>query len=249
MFTLREIFQFIGQHDDATLKDYHKMCCDNLKDLNKRSNLLSFFIIIILSFYLFSDSIKKISLAGFDIDQKSILISAPLLLSYFILEWCLIARRRRELMKMIHHLGTKAFALPPFYSPVNFFPYFNLFSRNIMPFSFLIELVNLDTDSKIQRKLNLILIRSLFIGIPIFISYILYISFTTYPLGWQAIGCNTVAAFCLIQIFLFYISEIKLLIQVNRDDIIFLYQINNPPPSNQPTQENPNLNNQSTNEN
>jgi hypothetical protein len=236
MFTLREIYIYITQLAENQLRDYYGICCENLKALNKRSNLISFFIVVIGGFYCFSDSIKKISFLGFDIDQKSILSVSPLLLSYFILEWCLIARRRRELMKIIKHIGLTVFKINS--GGVTFiYPYFNLFSRSIMPFSFLIELINVDISSKMLRWLNFIFIVALFIIIPFFISYTLFISFTKYALNWQTVICNSVAAFCLIQIVLFYVSEIRLMIQVNKDDTIFLYQMNNPPPQNNPSVE------------
>jgi len=123
MFTLRDIFTFISQNNDETLKNYYDKCCENLKDLNKRSNFLSLLIIIIFSFYFFSTSVKKIDIIGFEIEQKIILITAPLLLSYFILEWCLIDRRRRELMKAAKHIGIKLFKIDDIFNNYPF-PYF-----------------------------------------------------------------------------------------------------------------------------
>ena len=230
MFTLRDIFTFISQNNDETLKNYYDKCCDNLKELNKRSNFLSLFIVIIFGFYFFSTSVKKIEIIGFEIEQKIILITAPLLLSYFILEWCLIARRRRELMKTAKHIGIKLFKIDDIFNNYPF-PYFGLHSRNIIPFSFLIELFNVEFKSKVNAWLLLVLIVSMWIGIPIFIGYTLYISFTKFPLTWQIIGCNLLSAFCLLQIILFYASEIKAMIFVMKDDAIFLYQLNNPAPN------------------
>ena len=229
MFTLREITSFINQFPPEQafdkLKEYYGIAVENLRHLNKRSSLLSFFVIIIAAFYGFNESIKKIEFLGFEIDQKCIIVVAPLLISYFILEWCLIARKRRESMKLMHGIAMVIFEIDS--KKEHLFPFFGLFTRIIMPFSFLIELCNIDSSSVFNRKLIRYSIGLLFITISIFICYTLYVSFTKYTLSLPIIICNLLTASCLIQIIVFYLNENKLILETMSDDAAFQLENNN----------------------
>ena len=49
MYTLKEIYQFVSDRDEETLKSYYEKCYDTLKEINKRSSLLSVFVLILLA--------------------------------------------------------------------------------------------------------------------------------------------------------------------------------------------------------
>ena len=113
MFTLKEIRQFAIDRDKPALKDYFDKCYDTLKEINKRSNLLTVFILILSAIYFFPSFIQESSVSGFKISLEIIKILTPIVhFTYFILEWCLIARRRRELVKVMKAVGGKIFDLP-----------------------------------------------------------------------------------------------------------------------------------------
>ena len=221
MFNLSEIFQFIESNDKSTLKDYYDKSYDTLKEINKRSNLITFFILVIFTIYSFSNYIIESSVLGFKINQTIIKITSPLLLSYFILEWCLIARRRRELMKIMKHIGINIFNIPASNNDLNF-NHFSLHSRNVIPFSFMIEFINVDVRSKIHAWLFLMLIFGVSIGIPTYIGICLYNSFVDFKLTIPITICNCLGVYCLIQIVLFYINEIKAIINLKKEDEEFI---------------------------
>jgi hypothetical protein len=67
MLSPSEIDQFIKsapENDQSSLKDYYNKCYDNLKELNARSNKISVFLLLLLSFYAFSSYIKDAEFLG-----------------------------------------------------------------------------------------------------------------------------------------------------------------------------------------
>jgi len=96
MLTLREIYQFVSDRNNNELKDYYDKGYDTLKEMNKRSNLLTLFILVLLALSFFPTFIKDSEISGFKVSIEIIKLLCPLLIPYFLLEWCLIARRRRD---------------------------------------------------------------------------------------------------------------------------------------------------------
>jgi hypothetical protein len=109
MLSPSEIDQFIKsipENDQSSPKEYYNRCYDNLKDINARSNKISVFLLLLLSFYAFSAYIKDAEFLGVKVSNiKLIGRLTPLLFSYFLLEWCLLAKRRRALMIIMKPLG------------------------------------------------------------------------------------------------------------------------------------------------
>lgn len=235
MYSLVEIFQFITQTDKVILKDYYDKSCNSLEHLNKRSNLISFFILIIFALFSFSSYITEFSVLGFKINEAIVVVTSPLLLSYFLLEWCLIARRRRELMKIIKHIGFNIFNIPAIGADYDF-RHFSLHSRNIMPFSFLIEFLNVDITStfrfKIFRGILILIFTSVAIYIIIALIESIYaisgfklITFAQIKIVASSILCNVLAIACLLQIILFYLNELKLFKIVQKADTQYLQNL------------------------
>jgi hypothetical protein len=152
MGTLQEISDYISSLTDDILKDYNNKSTENLKELIKRSNQITFYILIITALFLFSSYVKDGSYLGFKVSQDVIKIVSPLLMSYFLLEWCLIARRRRELIKIIKHISFKVYKIKLVNQDYKF-TRVGIFNRNVMPFSLMIEVLNIDYDSKIGNFL------------------------------------------------------------------------------------------------
>jgi hypothetical protein len=236
MFTLDEIFAFISQHADdrPLLKDYYDKSYDSLKDLNKRSNLISFFILIIFALFSFSSYITEISVSGLKVTQAVVIIASPLLISYFLLEWCLIARRRREIMKILKHIGINIFGIPAVGADYDF-RHFGLHSRNLLPFSFMIEFINVDVRSLFRFRLFQIILLLIFVSVGGYVFTALYHSANLFfsakciDLKTQIaiVLCNVLSLICLLQIVLFYVNEFQLQRRVTIADAEFISRLNN----------------------
>jgi hypothetical protein len=222
MNSLAEIYQFINsfRENSSDLKDYYDKCYDALKEIIKRSRLLSFVLIVLFALNSFSDHIKEFEIIGFKIDKDLIKITTPLLISYLVLEWCLLARRRRELQKLMKHIGFKLFPITRIEDDL-IFNHFSLQSRNIMPFSFTIEFLNIEYRALLNSMLLLLAILILFLAMPAYTGYLLYISFTAFRQSFPTLLCNLVSIYFFIHIVLFYKHEVIVLIRTERADRAF----------------------------
>ena len=208
MGTQVEIITFIDQADPNKLKDYYDKCYSTLKDINKRSNLISFFIIILLAFVFFPSYVRETEVIGIKINEGVVDYFCPLLIPYFILEWCLLARRKRELIIAMKYASYKLFdiAKPSLELP---FPFISPLSRNGMPFSFMVEISNVDSKSRLNNTLTRLAALILLVTGLIFLCYLAYHSFSQYLIPFPMIVCNCLGIYCTIRIFLFYISEFR----------------------------------------
>lgn len=218
MFTFRDLNKITETFKDEPqkLREYGDICSENIKDLTGRSNIISFVVLSIAAFYFFTSSVKTVTINGFDIDRKVVMVVSPLLLSYLIFEWCLLAKKRRELMKVLQWINILYFDIDV--SKEASFPIFSPNTRNLMTFSFIVELININSTSKIYHWCITVGIYLLFICVPSFIGYTLYLSFTLYPLNWQIVICTILTAICLISILHFYIMEIFEFIKMYKDN-------------------------------
>ncbi len=206
--TLIDIQSLILENDEAKLNEYYKRGYDNLKELNKRSNQISLFLLLLIGFCFFSSSIKDISIMGFSIHgQAAITTVAPVLISYFLLEWCLIATRRRDLIVILKQVGFVLFKIKPTVRDLEALT-FNAHSINMLPFSLFIELLSISKKSifgAIMFLLIPIVIFMLFVSV---IGYSAWLSFHVNGINAVTIICNSVAAFCSIYIGYFYYNDI-----------------------------------------
>jgi len=221
MLTLKEIYQFVSDTGRDVLKDYYDKCYDTLKEINKRSNLLSVFVLLLTAVYFFPNFIKDSTVSGFKISLDIIKVLSPLLIPYFILEWCLIARRRRELMKMMKFAGFKIFNTPTQAEKIDPF-ILSIHSRNTIPFSFMMEILNVDITSKTNVYFNRYFVRTMLGAMAIYLLYLAYTSFIQPCLTVPIIICNTLGIFCSFRIALFYYSELKDFKQANISDQAFI---------------------------
>jgi|GEM_PF-3023289 len=231
MFTLQEIYLFISrfERNSPELKEYYNKSYDALKELIKRSNLISFIIVVLIAIYSFSDYIKEFEVLSFKFDRNLIKIAAPLLISFFILEWALIARRRRELHKLLKHIAFFIFNIPRL-DPFDWHPFnFSLHSRNVQPFSFMIEIQNIDFPGQISRNLAGLSAILMLTSMPVYVGYTLYNSLTTFKLTTPILVCDLLTIYCFIHIVIFYISDIILIFRTIQSDNQFIFQITNQP--------------------
>ncbi|AYL97096.1 hypothetical protein [Mucilaginibacter celer] len=231
MISLIKLFKYLAETDDAeVLKAYYEKCNDNLKELNKRSNWLSQFILLLSVLCLFPRNFTTIKFLDIDFDFNLIHLITPTLLSYLIFEWLMVARRRRDLIVTIQQLTYKIFKINPEEDEA-IFPAFNPNTLNIMPFSIMNEASNIER----KNKFNLYIIRAAILCMPMFLITIIIISIISsiksYHLEARFIWPTTIEDFidtislyfsittCLlfiIWIVYYYITECKHLSEIKR---------------------------------
>jgi len=207
MMTLIDIQSLILENDEAKLNEYYKSGCDNLKELNKRSNQISLFLLLLIGFCFFSSSIKDISIMGFSINGiVAITTVTPVLISYFLLEWCLIAARRRDLMVILKQVGFILFNIKPTVNDLEALT-FNSHSINMLPFSLFIELFSISQKKIIGRVMFLLILMAIFIIFSSLIVYTVWLSFHLNGINYVTVICNSVAAFFSMYIGYFYYND------------------------------------------
>jgi len=213
MLSPAEIDQFIKsppENNQSSLKDYYDKCYDNLKDLTIRSNKISLFLLLLLSFYAFSSYIKDAEFLGIKVsDLQLVGRLTPLLFSYFLLEWCLLAKRRRGLMIIMKPLGSKIFGYATSEAE-SLFTKFSEHSLNVMPFSFMIEILNIDHQTSFSRLMFKLFFIFSFLGIPSFILCISIYSAFIANFSIPFLICNVISIYCLSWVVYFYITDFGL---------------------------------------
>jgi hypothetical protein len=219
MLTIEELNTFANTAD--LLKEYFDKCYDNLNELNKRSNRITISILILIVIHYFSPAIKEISIVDIKVDLSLVNYSIPLLIPYFTFEWVLIAKRRRELMKIIKFSGYKLFKIPKGSDEVNGNEY-SLLTRNTMPFSMMIEILNINIKSGLLQIMYLGILFATFLIMPYLLIKPLVQSYRIGNLPSPVLCANIIGIVCLLLIAIFYIWEIKDVIRVTRDDRLYL---------------------------
>jgi hypothetical protein len=213
MLSATEIDEFLKPDDEGdrpALKEYYNKCYDNLKDLNARSNKISVFLLVLLSFYAFSAYIKDAEFFGIKVtDIKLLARLTPLLFSYFLLEWCLLAKRRRGLLIIMKPLGSKVFGFPVL-SEAAVFTKFSEHSLNVMPFSFMIEILNINHQTLLSRLMFKLFFIFSFLGIPLFILTITIYSAFMVDFTIPFLICNIISVYCLVWVVYFYVTDFGL---------------------------------------
>jgi hypothetical protein len=78
----------------------------------------------------------------------------PTLLSYFVFEWLMLAKRRRDLILALQQCSYRIYAIDPG-TDVKVFPRFDANTLNVLPFSLMDEVVSIGE----RTKFNLLLVR------------------------------------------------------------------------------------------
>lgn len=176
MFSFYKIVLYTRSITNAEIaKDYYEKCFDGLKDLSKRSNRISQYIIIIILLTLYSKYFSKVKILDNQIDIELLKILAPTALSYFVLEWLMIAKRRRDYIYAIQQLSFGLYNINAS-EDEQFFPGIDPNTLNVMPYSFMCEILTIAKPS----KFNLIVRRIAIFTIPILLFITLFFSFYNY---------------------------------------------------------------------
>lgn len=168
----KEILKFIEENQGEHLWDFYNKIYDNLIDLNRRIDRISFYLIIIVFFYFISVklTISSIQIGPISISDISILPKLlPLLFSYLLYELALTSGHKAEVfitLKFIFLTLYKQEVIP------NELEYDknNFFTRLISPFSYSLEIGKFNTTKSCIGAILVIPLISL-IFIPFYIEY------------------------------------------------------------------------------
>jgi hypothetical protein len=164
MLSIPKVIQYVQNTTDINiLQDYFDRASEGMKQTNKRSNLISQFILVLIVLTFFPSSIHKLKIFDAEFDPKIIKILTPTLLSYLIFEWLMVAKRRRDLIFALQQISYKIFKIHP-EDDEKYFPNFNPNSLNLMPFSLMSEVGSINTT---QKPFKLILTRITIVSIPV----------------------------------------------------------------------------------
>jgi len=196
MLSIPKVIQYIQSTTNIDiLKAYFDKASEGLKDTNKRSNLISQFILLLVVLTFFPGSFHKLKVFEVEFDLKIIRILTPTLLSYFIFEWLMVAKRRRDLIFALQQISYKIFEINPT-EEERYFPNFNPNSLNLMPFSLMSEVGSINTTKK---SFKLIITRITIFSIPICLIVVIVCSLiesiAIYNLHWYFIWPATIQDF------------------------------------------------------
>ncbi|MEO6851297.1 MAG: hypothetical protein ABI203_03185 [Mucilaginibacter sp.] len=173
--------------------------------MNKRSNRISQFILLGILLTLFSKYIQKVEIFGNKIDTELLKFLAPTVISYLLLEWLMIAKRRRDYIFAIQQLSYSIFSIDPSHED-QFFPGIDPNTLNIMPYSFMCELLTISGQGTATLKIRSLTLYTL----TALLSFTLILGFVNYwvssgmkfdiiwPATWQAAIDEFSFYFCLI---------------------------------------------------
>jgi len=230
MFSFYKVILHIRSLENIEIsKNYYDKCVESLKELNKRSNRISQFIVGLILLVLFGKFFIKINFLDNEIDIKLLKIVTPTLICYFVLEWLMIAKRRRDLIFALQQLSYSLFNITPS-KDEEFFPGFNPNTLNVMPFSLMCEILTIDKAGKFSlliRRITLavLLISLLTVLLSSFVDYwraddmtFKFIWPATYQIFIDLIGfyvCLLISLQMLFWIFYHYYTEFKNLRELN----------------------------------
>ncbi|MGN6211797.1 hypothetical protein [Parafilimonas sp.] len=164
MLSIRRVVQYVTDDDIdiETLKQYFEKSLENLKNLNKRSIRITQFILMLIVLYFFRKNFTHIKLFEIDFDVKLLRLLTPTLISYLLFEWLMIAKRRRDLIFGIQQLSYRLFKIKP-NDEERLFPGFNPNTLNIMPYSFMCEVLSISDKSGVNRRIYKVTIKLIFV--------------------------------------------------------------------------------------
>lgn len=151
-------------------KSYYDKCFEGLKDLNKRSNRISQFILVAVIVTFFSKFFRKITIMDNEVDIQFLKVLAPTILSYLVLEWLMIAKRRRDYVFALQQLSYRLYNITPCEEDA-IFPGIDPNTLNVMPYSFMCELITIAKASKLNLWIRRLTIMSLFLLLIITLTF------------------------------------------------------------------------------
>lgn len=149
--TRQEIVKFINDNDVERIINYNNKLFDTLKELNKRNDRLTLFlIVIVLAYFLTSKAtFSSLQFGPFSVNDFTLIPKlTPLLFAYFLLEFALLNGHRADIlktMKWIHLSLYKQELTKKDYEEGQY----SFFTRLILPFSRWTEIYKVSDDKPI----------------------------------------------------------------------------------------------------
>jgi len=182
MLSLGKVVLYVtGVEDPEIIKLYYEKCVAGLEAANKRSNYISQIILIIILLNFVAGKFIEFKIAGVKLDIKIITVITPTVLSFLLFEWLMIAKRRRDLIIATQQISYKLFKIEP-QDDERFFPNFNPNTLNVVPYSFMSEILSIDSKNTFRLKLIRITIVSIPLPLVIVIVFAFIKSFKIYNL-------------------------------------------------------------------
>lgn len=173
--TRQEILKFVEDNQVERIVEYNNKLYDKIKDLNRRNDRLTLFLIFIVFIYFLTSSqsfssiqIGPISISDFTIISKL----TPLLFAYFLLEFSLLNGHRAEVMKTIKWIHLSLYKQEPNKKDYTEGRY-SFFGSLLLPFSRWTEIYKLN-DVKPLGCIGIILLlpMAIFLILPFYFEYI-----------------------------------------------------------------------------
>jgi len=176
--TKEEILKFISENQGEQLLDFYDKTYEKLKDLNRRIDKISLFLIVLVFLYFIASSatISSFSIGPIAISDISLISQLiPILFAWQLLDLAITSGHKSEL-----HTTVKFLFLSIYKQDVN--PKdletggFNVFTRIILPFSYTHELSKFSKEKKINIAIGclgglLVIPLLLLIFLPFYFEY------------------------------------------------------------------------------
>lgn len=211
--TQKEILQFITDNQGDRILDYFGKCYDKIKELNKRSDQLTIYAIIVVVVYYVSkhSKIDTFQLGSFSMSDLSFFqkVSAPIF-AYIFLEWTVLAYHRSDLLKKIKFMSLALYNLKIEVKDLDN-NHFNDYIRYILPFNLLMDLPLAFKSNEKSNAWGLLFLPILIILIlPFWALYVMIKnSFQDFPSDLLAIISNIVTIYLIVLICSFYYKKSK----------------------------------------
>ncbi len=148
--TRMQLYDFANDNDREDVRRYYDKLCDKIKELNKRNDQLSLYLIIIAFVYFFAtkSTLSALQLGPVSInDFKIVLMSIPVLFTYFMLEFAYINTHRSVVLKGIKILQIVLYVQPD--GPEDLMEgKYSAFTALILPYSRWYELLSVPFQGK-----------------------------------------------------------------------------------------------------
>ncbi|MGY4535690.1 hypothetical protein ACVW0P_000084 [Mucilaginibacter sp. UYNi724] len=219
-----DILKFIEDNQGERILDYYEKCYEKIKELNKRSDQLTIYGIVIVVIYYVSlySKLDGFDLGPFKISDLSFFkkVSAPMFM-YVFFEWCILAYHRSDLTKMIKFISLMLYTQKIDKDDLNN-AYFNANLRRLLPFSVLMDLNSATGVDK--GKTGLIYLPFLILPFLPFWGLYVMIKNSIISYGWDSLSVISilVTLYIIACLIYFYYNVAKRVIKEQKEDDLSL---------------------------
>ncbi|XHR97427.1 hypothetical protein ACFJIV_12675 [Mucilaginibacter sp. UC70_90] len=182
---VKQIRNLITLNSPEQLEKYFGLCYEQLKELNKRCQQITFFGLICIVVYFLSLNVKnlEIDMGFFKINDLAFIVKLlPLVFSYLLWEWALTDAHRVGVRQTVATIGKTMLKTPndDLEQPLQYNPYL----KDMLPFSVTNEMFSLGMGKSVWSAILVLLVILMINTIPIsFLFYSIERAFSIY--GWN----------------------------------------------------------------